>query len=137
MPITQARIIELLTEYETVCRERDQLRSQLIQTIQHVTERLIEPQAALSFIATYLSLNPPTQPVALRIESRHFALNAGRNIRRAEREKRRRAATGSPKALTAPRSLVRELSLEDLTESDMEAYLKWQGASRGGSSDGN
>lgn len=114
MPITQARVIALLEEYEGVETEGRRLRQECEDLCARVASGQVPPSDAFSILQTFLLTQPLRSRELLRIEARHFSKERNRNERKrareAQRRMERRLSEGfTPSSLSAPASLITRL----------------------------
>lgn len=131
MPITQDRMLSILTEGLRIRRESEALREEITSALRNARTGS-DPTMALALIEGALALHPMPAADNLLVEARHYQVSRKRNEKNKEHMRNRRA-TGSggnspaPTLAhsTAPSSLIRPLEDQPISDELLAEFEAW------------
>lgn len=129
MPITQERMLSILTEGLRIRRESEALREEITSALRNARTGS-DPTMALALIEGALAMHPMPAADNLLVEARHYQVSRKRNEKNKEHMRAKRAGqpNWSPsdvKPTTAPSSLIRPLEDQPISDQLLAEFEAW------------
>lgn len=124
MPITQDRMIDLIREVERCSHAREQLVTDLRQTIQLWSEQLFTPTEAMDSIVLLLNQQHELSLPAYHTEKAHFLKHEARNEKKQRYAAGQRRMAGVPQAQSLKRDFAKPPRHQAIGTSELPEHYR-------------